>query len=72
MRTVTSPTLLDDLSQLDALFATEGWQTLLTFAKEVAREYILTVPSLIFPNHFRSCHRNSSSSSDNLRPTFFE
>jgi nuclear protein localization protein 4 homolog len=39
MRTVTSPSLLEDLSQLDALFATEGWQTLLTFAREVAREY---------------------------------
>jgi hypothetical protein len=49
MRAVTSPTLLEDPSQLDALFATEGWQTLLTFAREVAREYILR-HSFLFPD----------------------
>ncbi|KAK7064546.1 nuclear protein localization protein 4 [Favolaschia claudopus] len=36
MRIVTSPTLLDDLSQLDPLLATEGWNTLMTFTRESA------------------------------------
>ena len=39
MRTASSPNLLVDATQLDALFATEGWQTLMTFARESAREY---------------------------------
>ncbi|KAJ6604270.1 NPL4 family-domain-containing protein [Mycena vulgaris] len=34
MRIVTSPTLLQDLSQLDPLLATEGWNTLMTFTRE--------------------------------------
>ncbi|KAF7339992.1 hypothetical protein MVEN_01916900 [Mycena venus] len=34
MRIVTSPTLLEDLSQLDPLLATEGWNTLMTFTRE--------------------------------------
>ncbi|KAJ7630580.1 NPL4 family-domain-containing protein [Roridomyces roridus] len=36
MRVVTSPTLLEDLSQLDPLLATEGWNTLMTFTRESA------------------------------------
>ncbi|KAJ7456612.1 NPL4 family-domain-containing protein [Mycena latifolia] len=36
MRIVTSPTLLEDLSQLDPLLATEGWNTLMTFTRESA------------------------------------
>lgn len=38
MKTVTSATLLEDPSQLDPLLATEGWQTLMTFTRESARE----------------------------------
>jgi nuclear protein localization family protein 4 len=34
MRIITSPTLLEDLSQLDPLLATEGWNTLMTFTRE--------------------------------------
>ncbi|KAJ7139750.1 NPL4 family-domain-containing protein [Mycena epipterygia] len=34
MRIVSSPTLLEDLSQLDPLLATEGWNTLMTFTRE--------------------------------------
>ncbi|KAJ7169498.1 NPL4 family-domain-containing protein [Mycena filopes] len=34
MRVITSPTLLEDLSQLDPLLATEGWNTLMTFTRE--------------------------------------
>jgi hypothetical protein len=34
MSIVTSPTLLEDLSQLDPLLATEGWNTLMTFTRE--------------------------------------
>jgi len=37
MRTLSSPTLLEDLTQLDAVLATEGWQTLMTFTRESAR-----------------------------------
>ncbi|KAF5374904.1 hypothetical protein D9758_000481 [Tetrapyrgos nigripes] len=36
IRTVSSPTLLEDSSQLDPLLATEGWQTLMTFTRESA------------------------------------
>ena len=35
--TLSSPTLLEDLTQLDAVLATEGWQTLMTFTRESAR-----------------------------------
>ncbi|KAJ7101003.1 NPL4 family-domain-containing protein [Mycena crocata] len=34
MGIVTSPTLLEDLSQLDPLLATDGWNTLMTFTRE--------------------------------------
>jgi len=36
MRTATSPTLLEDPSVLEAFMKTEGWQTLVTFARESA------------------------------------
>jgi len=36
VRTATSPRLLEDPSVLDALMKTDGWQTLLTFARESA------------------------------------
>lgn len=42
MRTVSSPTLLEDLSQLDAVLATEGWQTLMTFTRESARAWFFS------------------------------
>lgn len=38
MYTVSSPSLLDDLSSLDSLLGTEGWQTLMTFTRESARK----------------------------------
>jgi nuclear protein localization family protein 4 len=36
--TVTSPSLLEDPSALNALFKTESWQTLMTFTRESARK----------------------------------
>jgi nuclear protein localization protein 4 homolog len=40
IQTLSSPTLLEDLTQLDAVLGTEGWQTLMTFTRESAREWI--------------------------------
>ncbi len=40
IKVASSPTLLEDISQLDPLLATEGWQTLMTFARESAREWL--------------------------------
>lgn len=40
MRVVSMPNLLEDASALDVLFATDGWQTLMTFTRETARELI--------------------------------
>lgn len=40
IRTLSSPTLLEDITQLDAVLATEGWQTLMTFTRESARMFI--------------------------------
>lgn len=37
IRTLSSPTFLEDITQLDAVLATEGWQTLMTFTRESAR-----------------------------------
>ncbi|KAK0465250.1 NPL4 family-domain-containing protein [Desarmillaria tabescens] len=46
MRTVTSPTLLEDVSQLDPLLTTEGWHTLMTFTRESApRPNIASTPA---------------------------
>lgn len=36
IRTLSSPTFLEDITQLDAVLATEGWQTLMTFTRESA------------------------------------
>ncbi|KAH7924017.1 polyubiquitin-tagged protein recognition complex, Npl4 component [Leucogyrophana mollusca] len=36
IRTVSSPTLLEDSSSLDALMGTDGWHTLMTFTRESA------------------------------------
>ncbi|KAL0576570.1 nuclear protein localization protein 4 [Marasmius crinis-equi] len=36
LKTVSSPTLLQDQSALDPVLATDGWQTLMTFAREHA------------------------------------
>ncbi|KIY67449.1 polyubiquitin-tagged protein recognition complex, Npl4 component [Cylindrobasidium torrendii FP15055 ss-10] len=36
LKTVTSPTLLDDPRELDPVLATEGWQSLMTFTRESA------------------------------------
>lgn len=40
MRVASSPNLLEDLSQLDPLLATESWQTLMTLVKESVRTYL--------------------------------
>jgi nuclear protein localization protein 4 homolog len=37
MQTASSPNLLEDVSLLDPLLATDGWQTLMTFSREHAR-----------------------------------
>ncbi|KAE9395934.1 polyubiquitin-tagged protein recognition complex, Npl4 component [Gymnopus androsaceus JB14] len=39
MQVATSPNLMTDPSQLDPLLATDGWQTLMTFTRENAREF---------------------------------
>jgi hypothetical protein len=39
IRTATSPARLEDTDVLNELFRTEGWQTLMTFARETARKY---------------------------------
>jgi nuclear protein localization family protein 4 len=36
IHSISSPTLLEDLSQLDSVLASEGWQTLMTFTRESA------------------------------------
>ncbi|KAG7099553.1 hypothetical protein E1B28_001386 [Marasmius oreades] len=36
LKTVSSPTLLEDQNQLDPVLGTDGWQTLMTFAREHA------------------------------------
>ena len=36
---LSSPTLLEDPTQLDAILATEGWHTLMTFTRESARAF---------------------------------
>lgn len=38
IRNASSPKLLQDPSLLDGVLATEGWQTLMTFTRESARE----------------------------------
>ncbi|KAJ3768928.1 NPL4 family-domain-containing protein [Lentinula raphanica] len=40
MKVATSPTLMSDPSQLDPLFATDGWQTLMTFTREHAPQQV--------------------------------
>lgn len=37
-KVASSPALLEDVSLLDPLMATEGWQTLMTFVRESARK----------------------------------
>ena len=37
IRTVTSPTLLEDPASLDELLGTESWNTVMTFTRESAR-----------------------------------
>jgi nuclear protein localization family protein 4 len=37
IQTASSPNLLEDVIRLDPLLATDGWQTLMTFAREHAR-----------------------------------
>ena len=39
IRTLSSPTLLEDPAQFDTVLATEGWQTLMTFTRESARAF---------------------------------
>lgn len=56
IRTLSSPTLLEDLTQLDAVLATEGWQTLMTFTRESARAFLnfgFWLPGVA--DQYRSC-----------------
>ena len=39
LRAASSPNLLEDPSILDSVIATDGWQTLMTFTREMARTY---------------------------------
>lgn len=61
MRTVSRPDLLEDAGALDAVLATEGWHTLMTFTRESARAYplrYLFIPTLTHTLHSRaSIHR---------------
>ena len=52
MRIVTSPNLLEDLSQLDPLLATEGWNTLMTFTRESGCKFFCC-PVFIFSSNVR-------------------
>ena len=38
MQTTSSPDLLEDVTLLDPLLATDGWETLMTFSREHARK----------------------------------
>ena len=38
MHTVSSPRLLEEAKNIDPVLSTEGWQTLMTFTRESARE----------------------------------
>jgi hypothetical protein len=49
MRIITSPNLLEDLSQLDPLLATEGWNTLMTFTRETGCKFFFCLQLLYFP-----------------------
>lgn len=40
LRAASSPNLLEDPSILDAVITTDGWQTLMTFTREMARTYL--------------------------------
>ncbi|KAJ7225887.1 NPL4 family-domain-containing protein [Mycena pura] len=44
MRIVSSPNLLEDLSQLDPLLASDGWKTLMTFTRETASSRAIRPP----------------------------
>lgn len=39
MKIVSSPTLLDNISELDPLLSTDSWQTLMAFTRESARKF---------------------------------
>lgn len=39
LRAASSPNLFEDPSVLDSVITTDGWQTLMTFTREMAREY---------------------------------
>lgn len=41
MRTVSSPNLLDNATNIDPVLATEGWQTLMAITRESARGWTL-------------------------------
>lgn len=43
MKTASSPDLLEDVTLLDSLLVTDGWQTLMTFAREAARKYFAAI-----------------------------
>ncbi|PFH50757.1 hypothetical protein AMATHDRAFT_3612 [Amanita thiersii Skay4041] len=51
MRTATSPTVLEDLTQLDPLLETESWQTLMAFARESAPARPKVAPPPVSTSH---------------------
>lgn len=61
-KVASSPTLLDDASRLDPLMATDGWQTLMTFVRESARES-LHISGLLFSCSCSTAVRSNNSSS---------
>jgi len=40
MRTLSTPNLIDNAKNIDPILKTDGWQTLMTFTRESAREYL--------------------------------
>lgn len=42
LRVASSPNLLEDPTVLDSVIATESWQTLMTFTREMARKFFLS------------------------------
>lgn len=48
VQVASSPRLLEEPQSLDALFATEGWQTFMTIVRESARTSIFRSPCVDF------------------------
>ena len=64
MKIVSSPTLLDNISELDPLLSTDSWQTLMAFTRESARKLFLFIRGI---DNFTEVHQLLA-----LRPPLLE